>query len=137
MNGIRKATEFGLLFVAAFCAGCGAEASTGPGGGGGGGGGGTGPATVTINMQNIAFVAPGGGDDVTVTLGDTIRWVNLDNIAHTATSTSVPTGGDSFVSGVLNNAGVFEFVPNVVGEWEYLCEIHPTLMFGATITVEP
>ncbi len=136
MNRIRNATEFGLLFAAALFAGCGSENSTGPDGGGGGGGGGTSSATATIDMQNIAFVAPGGGDAVTITLGDRVRWVNRDNVPHTATSTSVPTGGDSFASGVLNNGDVFEFVPNVVGEWIYLCEVHPNMMREARITVQ-
>ena len=136
---IGLAPALGVALAAVF-AGCGDQVGTEPGGDGGGGrgsGGGTmGSATVTIDMQNIAFVAPGGGDAVTITLGDRVRWVNRDNVPHTATSTSVPTGGDSFASRVLNNGDVFEFVPNVVGEWIYLCEVHPNMMREARITVQ-
>ncbi len=136
-NRIRLAPALGVA-LAALLAGCVDEITTAPGGGSGGGGGGgnTGSGVVTIDMQNIAFVAPGGGDAVTITLGDTIRWVNRDNVPHTATSTSVPAGGNSFASSVLNNGGVFEFVPDVVGEWIYRCEVHPTMMREARITVQ-
>ena len=143
MKRMRSGVGCGLLVILPFVfAGCGDDVGTGPGdgmsggNGGGGGDGGTGPQVVTIDMQNIAFLAPGGGDAVTVMLGDTIRWVNLDNVPHTATTTSVPAGGNSFASGILNNGGVFKFVPNVLGDWVYLCEIHPTIMRDARITVE-
>ena len=97
---------------------------------------GTQPVTVTVNMQGIAFVAPGGGDDVTIMLGDTVRWVNLDAVNHTATSTAVPTGGDGFGSGQFGNGGEFSFVANVRGMWTYFCEVHPATMVGALITVQ-
>jgi plastocyanin len=97
---------------------------------------GTQPVTVTVNMQGIAFVAPGGGDDVTIMLGDTVRWVNLDAVNHTATSTAVPTGGDSFASGTFGNGGEFSFVANVRGVWTYFCEVHPAAMRDALITVQ-
>ena len=97
---------------------------------------GTQPVTVTVNMQGIAFVAPGGGDDVTIMLGDTVRWVNLDAVNHTSTSTDVPTGGDSFDSGQFGNGGEFSFVANARGVWTYFCEVHPTIMRDALITVQ-
>ena len=91
---------------------------------------------VTVTMQNTAFNAPGGGDDVTIQLGDTVRWMNLDPFNHTATSTSLPTGGSAFDSPLLGFNQTFDFVPNVRGGWTYRCEEHPTIMFGATITVQ-
>ena len=87
-------------------------------------------------MQNIAFVAPDGSDDVAITLGQSVEWVNLDQgIQHTATSNEVPAGGDAFDSGLLSTNDTFVFTPNVAGTWVYFCEVHPTDMFGATITV--
>ena len=124
------------LSVAALIAGC--SGSTDPAGGGGGGGGvggGGGSGTVVVNMQNTAFVGPVGTDDITINLGDTVRWVNLDGVSHTATSTNVPAGGNSFASGTLGTNDTFDFVPNTVGTWTYMCEVHPGTMFGATITV--
>lgn len=90
-----------------------------------------------VSMVNIAFVGPGGTDDITISLGDTVRWVNneVSGILHTATSTDVPAGGAAFDSGNLGPGDDFEFVPNVAGTWTYLCEIHPAVMVGATITV--
>jgi plastocyanin len=92
--------------------------------------------SVTVNMQNIAFIAPGGTDDVTILLGDTVRWVNLDDVQHTVTSDRVPEGGRSFDSGLLNKNETFIFVPKVRGLWIYHCEVHPTSMRDARITVE-
>ncbi len=96
----------------------------------------TAPVTVTVDMQGIAFVAPGGGDDITIMLGDTVRWVNQDNVQHTATSNSTPTGGSSFDSGFLNQGEQFTVVPDVRGLWVYFCEVHPVQMADARITVE-
>ena len=95
-------------------------------------------STIVVSMVNIAFVGPGGTDDITISLGDTVRWVNNESsaILHTATSTDVPAGGATFDSGNMSPDEFFEFVPGVVGTWTYLCEVHPTIMVGATITVE-
>jgi plastocyanin len=90
---------------------------------------------VTVNMQNIAFVAPDGSDDVTIPLGASVEWVNLDSVSHTATSDDVPAGGNAFDSGLLSLNETFVFTPNVTGTWVYHCEVHPTQMDGATITV--
>lgn len=114
--------------------GGGGTGGDGGGGTGGDGGGGNGDAAVEIRMQNTAFVAPGGGDAVTVTVGTTIEWVNMDGIQHTATSTSEPVGGAAFDSGIMGNGDRFQFTPQVTGTWTYLCEVHPGIMQGATIT---
>jgi adhesin/invasin len=94
------------------------------------------PVMVTVDMSGIAFVAPGGGDDITIQLGDTVQWVNQDGVQHTATSQSVPTGGSSFDSGLLSQGGSFTFVPDARGEWVYFCEVHPAQMADARITVQ-
>ena len=86
-------------------------------------------------MENIAFVAPDGSDDVTIPLGASVEWKNLDSVSHTATSDDVPDGGDAFDSGLLGTNESFVFTPNVAGTWVYHCEVHPAQMAGATITV--
>ena len=131
----------GLGGAAVFLVGCGGDGPTGGGGdggddGGGDDGGGELDADVVVEMENIAFNAPGGGDDVTIQLGQTVGWVNRDNVQHTATSSQVPGGGNAFDSGLLSNAGTFIFEPNVRGTWVYFCEVHPNDMVGATIVVE-
>jgi len=130
--------------AAAFLVGCGGDGPTGGGGDGGDDGGGDGgddgggapDADVVVEMENIAFNAPGGGDDVTIQLGQTVGWVNRDNIQHTATSSQEPDGGNEFDSNLLSNGETFIFEPNVRGTWVYFCEVHPNDMVGATIVVE-
>lgn len=92
------------------------------------------PVLVTVQMKNIAFVAPGGGKNVTILLGDTVRWVNQDAVQHTATSNQDP-GGASFDSGLLNQGQEFRFVPGLRGTWIYFCQVHPTQMNNAQINV--
>ncbi len=92
-------------------------------------------ADVVIEMENIAFVAPDGSDDVTIQLGQTVGWINRDNVQHNPTSDQEPPGGNAFSSTPLSNGESFVFEPNVTGTWVYHCEVHPTQMRGATITV--
>ncbi len=130
--------------AAVFLVGCGGDAPTNGGGngddgggnGGGNGGGGEPDADVVIEMENIAFNAPGGGDDVTIQLGQTVGWVNRDNVQHTATSNEEPAGGNTIRTGLLSNGGTSVFEPNVLGTWVYFCEVHPNEMVGATIVVQ-
>lgn len=93
-----------------------------------------------IRLQGIAFVDPTGGQNsqaaVTIAVGDTIEWVNLDNVTHTITSTMEPAGGVAFDSGIVGNGVRFRFVPAVTGAWIYFCQLHPGTMLGATITVQ-
>jgi plastocyanin len=93
------------------------------------------PVKVTVTMQDTAFNAPGGGDDITIQLGDTVSWVNNDLVQHTATSNSSPSGGATFDSPLLNQGQTFTFVPNVRGMWIYFCRVHPGTMLDARITV--
>ena len=130
----------GLGGAAVFLVGCGGDGPTGgdDGGDDGGGddGGGEPDADVVVEMENIAFNAPDGGDDVTIQLGQTVGWVNRDNVQHTATSSQVPGGGNEFDSDLLSNGETFVFTPNVRGTWTYFCEVHPSQMTGATIIVQ-
>lgn len=93
------------------------------------------PVRVTVEMLGIAFVAPGGGDNITIMLGDTVEWVNRDAVQHDATSNSQPSGGSSFASPLLSLGQTFRFVPNVRGAWVYFCTVHPVQMRDARITV--
>lgn len=87
-----------------------------------------------IRMQGTAFVAPGGGDDVTVPVGTTIQWENFDAVQHTATSSAEPAGGAVIDTGLMGNGDTRNFTPMVEGTWTYFCEVHPGIMVGATIT---
>ena len=95
-------------------------------------------SVLVIEMDGIRFVYPDGSTNsgATVAVGDTVEWVNREGVQHTATSNVEPAGGASFNSGLLTNGQTFRFAPSVVGTWEYFCEVHPSLMAGATITVQ-
>lgn len=146
--------RFSVPGLAAFLAlaslaACGEARTSAPTGGGDGGGPGgeapvpaehvpevpAGPRTVTVEIRGIAYNAPGGGDFVTIGLGESVRWVNHDGTIHTATSTSVPPGGKSFSSGPMSQGAEFTFTPRVVGIWEYSCQRYPDRMSNARIRV--
>ncbi len=95
-----------------------------------------GPITVTVDMSGLQFQAPGGGDVVTVLLGDMITWVNRDAVSHTVTSSSAPAGGATFGTGLLATNATFTFTPGRVGTWVYFCTVHPTTMLNAQIIVQ-
>jgi len=96
--------------------------------------------TVTMNIIDNAFVDPDGNqnDDASVTIaqGDTVRWTNNGSIAHTATSTSVPAGAQTFDTGSIAPGGQDSVTFDVVGTYTYRCEVHPNEMLGATIIVQ-
>ena len=57
-----------------------------------------------------------------VPVGTPVELVNYRSTARIV-STSAPAGGASFDSGTLSENGRFQFVPRVVGVWEYTDEI--------------
>ncbi|MFQ5889488.1 MAG: PKD domain-containing protein [Gemmatimonadota bacterium] len=108
--------------------------------------------TIDLNIEDNAFVDLQGRRneqaDVVITLGTTLRWTYLPSgiSIHTVTSgagsgggtgSGVPPGGTAFDSGVLSPGQTFTFTPDAVGTWTYFCQVHPTIMFNATITVVP
>lgn len=140
-----------MLLAALSLVACGGGEATAPSSGGTGGAGPPGggstetggsdtdddggePRTVTVRMQNISYSRPSGGRDVTILLGEEIRWVNLDGTLHTATSLSVPEGGKGF-DGQVEPGGEYFFRPNTTGTWVYGCTRFPDRMGTARIYV--
>ena len=148
-SGRRIKRGVAITCVAACLAACGNAGTTSPTDGGGAGDPGSdapapaedlpevpaGPRTVTVEIRGIAYNVPGGGDLVTIGLGERVRWVNLDGTVHTATSTSVPPGGKGFSSGPMSQGAEFTFTPRVAGIWEYSCQHYPDRMANARIRV--
>jgi plastocyanin len=95
-------------------------------------------ADVVIDIRDFEFVVPGGGDSVTISVGTTVGWTNSGNVAHTATSTDIPAGGQAFDTGTINAGQSSSVVQvfSVAGTWTYRCEFHPAEMNGATIIVQ-
>jgi plastocyanin len=84
------------------------------------------PAGKIVRMQSLAF-APA---TVHIRVGQTIEWINQDNVVHNVTSND----GLTIQSGNFGPGHKFEFTPRQVGSITYYCTIHPTTM-QATIVV--
>ncbi len=89
-----------------------------------------GASEVVVTIQNFAF-SP---NPLTIPVGTTVRFVNKDSAAHTATADD-----GSFDSGTLNNGQDFTFKFDKAGTYAYYCKFHGgkggTGMSG-TITVQ-
>ena len=77
-----------------------------------------------VNIQESAFHPI----FLTIPTGGAGRWTNLDEVAHTSTSTG--TGWDS---GNLNQGDSYAHVFNTAGVYPYICTPHPWMT--GTITV--
>ena len=62
-------------------------------------------------------------DDLNVTVGTTVTWMNTDSVPHTSTSDA--TGWNS---GTLAPGGQFSFVFQTAGTFPYHCTIHPGMI---------
>ena len=62
-------------------------------------------------------------DDVNVSAGDTVTWMNNDSIEHTSTS-----DGNGWNSGVVAPGARFSFTFQTAGTFSYHCSIHPGMV---------
>jgi len=113
----------------ALLAGCGTEKSAGPKDAGGNTGGpptATGDKTVHVVMRDILFVP----DKITARVGQTVRWTNEDDVAHTVKAEK----GAKFASkGPLSKGDTYAVKLHNPGTIGYICTIHPSQ--HGTITV--
>jgi plastocyanin len=80
---------------------------------------------VTVEIEGFAFTP----QDVTIPVGETVQWINLDTVRHTSTS-------DTLVwdSGLLAEGDTFEFTFDDVGVYPYHCTVHPTMTGTVTVS---
>lgn len=71
-----------------------------------------------INIQNFAF----NPETVTISVGTTLTWINLDSAPHTVTSDD-----NLFDSGNLNQNATFSHTFTTPGTFTYHCSIHPSM----------
>ena len=71
--------------------------------------------------------------DLTVAVGTKVRWVNLDQTAHTSSSGEPSAATDTWDSGTISPGGSFSFTFAEPGTFQYFCRFHNTMR--ATITV--
>jgi plastocyanin len=117
---------------------------------GNGNGNGSGSVAAEITMDQTAFIDPDGDRNqnatVTIQVGETVRWTNNDDVAHTVDSgegsfgddgDGVPDGAtDVLASGNLSPGQTYEFTFGTAGTWTYYCQLHPGTMINATVIVQ-
>ena len=78
-----------------------------------------------VRIEGFAF----GPDEVTIDVGATVTWTNLDGATHTVTQ-----NGLLLDSPDLATEDTYAVVFEEAGAYEYFCKFHPAMR--ATITVE-
>ena len=71
--------------------------------------------------------------DITVSIGTTVKWINNDETIHTVTS-GTPEGGPSgiFDSGIIDAGVAFEYTSSSPETVEYYCIVHPWMIGSVT-----
>ena len=73
-------------------------------------------------------------ESITISLGTTVTWTNLDSVPHTSTSGISPNFDGAFDSLALSQNGKFSHTFNSPGAFPYFCSIHTFMT--AVITVQ-
>jgi plastocyanin len=92
-------------------------------------------ASAVVHIRGMRFEPR----DVTVRPGETVAWVNDDNVVHTVTSgTGTLPSHAPLSSPFLTRGQVFRHTFTDEGRFEYLCLPHldQAAMRGATVTVD-
>lgn len=76
-----------------------------------------------VSIKNFAF----NPETLTVKAGTIVTWTNNDSAPHQIKS-------NTFNSAVLNNGQNFKFTFSTVGEYNYLCSIHPSMTGKIIVT---
>ena len=82
-------------------------------------------ANIEVKIDNFVF----NPQQVTVHAGDTVTWVNHDDIPHTVTSKTL-----AFRSKALDTNDKYSFTFTAPGTFEYFCGLHPHMQ--GSIVVE-
>ncbi|HXE79277.1 MAG TPA: cupredoxin domain-containing protein [Vicinamibacterales bacterium] len=75
------------------------------------------PVTHKVIMEGTSFEPP----TLTITLGDSVEWVNQDFFPHTATAEGL------FDSSYVPAGQSWTYKPDKQGEIKYVCTLHPTM----------
>src|SRR5690242_7384576 len=78
-----------------------------------------------VTIQNYAFHT----QSITINVGDTVRWTNLDPDRHTSTSSA-----GLWDSGELAQNGTFAYTFTAPGTYTYYCARHPGMTGTITVT---
>ncbi len=80
-----------------------------------------------VSIQDNSFTP----STVTILTGKSVKWTNLDSVAHTVTQAGEVIYIDS---GTIEPGDSYEFLFTETGTYEYYCSIHPSE--GGTVIVE-
>ena len=75
-------------------------------------------------LGNRAFMP----DDVNIAVGETVTWMNTDNVSHTSTSDT--SGWDS---GIVAPGKQFSVAYQTAGTFKYHCAIHPGMVGSVVV----
>jgi plastocyanin len=75
-------------------------------------------ANTAVKIDNFVF----GPQTVTVPVGATVTWTNVDDIPHTAVSTD-----GVFKSKVMDTDEKFSYTFTKAGTYSYYCSVHPKM----------
>lgn len=78
--------------------------------------------TIDVSINDFAF----NPNTVTVSVGDTVRWTNIDSTTHTVK-------GPDFESNTLREGDSYSFTFTKAGIYEYECSIHPSMKGNVTV----
>ena len=81
-------------------------------------------AQLEVKIDNFTF----GPQKLTVKVGDTVTWINEDDIPHTVVSVG------KFRSKALDTEDKYSFTFTATGTYEYFCGLHPHMQ--GSIVVE-
>ena len=70
---------------------------------------------IKVTIDNFTFTP----NELKVKVGDTITWINHDDIPHTVVSAG------KFRSKTMDTDGTFSFTFTSAGDYKYFCSLHP------------
>jgi plastocyanin len=88
-------------------------------------------AVIEIELRNFFF----NSNDVTINVGDTIRWINRTSTFHTTTSGTNCTSNGTWDQPLASLGSSFERTFNKLGTFPYFCRPHCGIGMTGTITV--
>ena len=86
----------------------------------------TAAVTNEVMIQNYKYTPAA----LTVSVGDTVKWTNMDTAPHTVTVTSGPV---KFNSGNLAKGQSFSYTFTKAGTYAYYCAVHPDMTAKVTV----
>jgi plastocyanin len=81
-----------------------------------------------IDITDRTFVPA----NITVSVGDSVQWTNLDDEGHTVSATE-----GAFESGVMAGGVTFSQIFDTPGTFDYACAIHPEMQGTVTVAAPP